>query len=252
MPDNNEPTEIQVRFAPKPRGLEETAPDAEARAKPLPEPEDASVMRIPLGGRGKNIRVVFRTGDTAPEKALDKIPANPLPKRKEKEQVPQGTGMLDKAVNLLNAAFEEASALPPREKHEFLQRLRSGGKRLHILPEKGTFKPYPSGGDALAWLEEHWGDYLKYFGADRDYLSQDQLRKLDPKLMRALDNQIRYKNRKGTMKETVRDIIPAKSERLDIEVEDLSPEERQEIWRTARATSTRAKRRQQHAPAPEQ
>lgn len=83
------------------------------------------------------------------------------------------------------------------------------------LPTPDSDYPrYPGcGEDALKWLETHWGQYLKYFGADKDYLYQDQLRKLDPELIVAITCG-KYKKIIESNGMKIRDIIPRKSDRI--------------------------------------
>lgn len=81
------------------------------------------------------------------------------------------------------------------------------------LPEKNSdYKKY-KGGDALLFLKENWGGYLKYFTPEleRDYLYQDWLREYDNHLMVTLDVQVRQRHH---MK--LADIVPTKKSRLEM------------------------------------
>ena len=75
--------------------------------------------------------------------------------------------------------------------------------------------------DALKWLENHWGRYLKYFGAEKNSLYQDQLRKLDPALMEAITS-VKYRRIVESRGKKVRDIIPTKSDRTSQVVSSIS------------------------------
>jgi len=68
-----------------------------------------------------------------------------------------------------------------------------------ILPPEQVPEQYrhrPKGEDARAFLERVWGKYLKRFGAERDWLYQDQLWKLDPDLRAALNSYCRNRQEK--------------------------------------------------------
>jgi hypothetical protein len=74
--------------------------------------------------------------------------------------------------------------------------------------------PIGKGDDPLEWLKVHYGHKLTYFGASEDTLFQDQLRKSDPGLLRALENRLYYaKKRNGGTGVSLREIIPAKTDR---------------------------------------
>lgn len=105
--------------------------------------------------------------------------------------------------------FENANASLVAEKRDLEQ------KYIPQLPTPSDNYPrYPGRGeDALKWLEKHWGKYLKYFGAEKDYLYQDQLRKLDPHLTQTLTCQ-KYRYLLSRNRFKLRDIIPRKSDRL--------------------------------------
>lgn len=80
-----------------------------------------------------------------------------------------------------------------------------------VLPKPNSGYPTYQGGDALVFLKENWGRYLKYFSPqlDKDYLYQGWLRVLDAQLMIALDVQVRQKHH---MK--LADFVPPKKVRL--------------------------------------
>lgn len=75
--------------------------------------------------------------------------------------------------------------------------------------------------NALEWLEKHWGRYLKYFGAEKNSIYQDQLRKLDPALMEAITS-VKYRCIVEARGKKVRDIIPTKSDRTSEIVSSIS------------------------------
>ena len=88
-------------------------------------------------------------------------------------------------------------------------------------PKTGSYECYPQDSEVqpLDWLEQHWGQWLKYYNSslDRDYLYLDQLGKLDPDLKKAL-----YAKRRSILSETgcqISEIIPKKSARIEYELE---------------------------------
>jgi hypothetical protein len=128
---------------------------------------------------------------------------------------------------------------------QILQALRQKKGEIFLrLPKPGEDYPrYPGETDALAWLEKHWGKFLKYFNQnlDRDYLYQDQLGKLDSKLLQALKGQITYKKKKGEFDEesTLGDFVPPKKKRVDLEAGSVSAEDIKEACRLGMATRRR-------------
>lgn len=93
------------------------------------------------------------------------------------------------------------------------------------LPKPDEDYPrYPSHGDAIAWLKEHWGKYLKYFGAAEDRLYQDQLKERDSPLLAALKNGT-YRQRLQTDNLKLADILPPKTDRIRKEVEEMGQEQ---------------------------
>lgn len=118
------------------------------------------------------------------------------------------------------------------------------------LPNTGNnYQRYPGAHeDALKWLEKHWGKYLKFFGAEKNHLFQDQLWKLDEKLMSTITRNSKYRHILESKKLKVRDIIPRKSERITENIlritKDL-PEE--EVFRTCCAKVKRESTSQKFA-----
>lgn len=111
------------------------------------------------------------------------------------------------------------------------------------LPKAGENYPlYPGRTDAVGWLEKHWGTYLKYFNPDldRDFLYQDQLRKLDVGLYQALKGQI-YIHKENIK---FRDIVPPKKERLNKDIESMSMEAIEKADRTEAALRMRRIRKE--------
>lgn len=100
------------------------------------------------------------------------------------------------------------------------------------LPKAGEFKAYPGRLNAIKWLKDNWGKYLRYCGANEDVLFQDQLGKLDPKLLTAVKNQLRReRNRAGTPPVKLADIVPPKEKRITQELSNLTPEELKESYK---------------------
>ncbi len=90
--------------------------------------------------------------------------------------------------------------------------------------------------DALVWLKEKWGKYLKYYGAETNSLYQDQLWKLDEKLMSTITRNRKYKRILEEQGLKVRDIIPRKSERITKKInetdENVTIEHAKTYWAT--------------------
>lgn len=84
-------------------------------------------------------------------------------------------------------------------------------------PSGKSYPLYQKRTNALEHLREHWGQWLKYFtpSLERDYLHQDELRKLDNALVTAVHNQ----GKKNKLK--LKDIIPPKKVRIDSELKEL-------------------------------
>ncbi|MCB1593052.1 MAG: hypothetical protein KDI90_11445 [Alphaproteobacteria bacterium] len=95
----------------------------------------------------------------------------------------------------------------------------------HPLPKPDEDYPrYPGHGDAIAWLKEHWGKYLKYFGAAENRLYQDQLKERDAPLLATLKNGT-YRQRLQTDNLKLADILPPKTDRIRKEVEEISQDQ---------------------------
>lgn len=95
----------------------------------------------------------------------------------------------------------------------------------HPLPKPDEDYPrYPGHGDAIAWLKEHWGKHLKYFGAAENRLYQDQLKERDGPLLAALKNGT-YRQRLQTDNLKLADILPPKTNRIRKEVEEMGQEQ---------------------------
>jgi hypothetical protein len=92
---------------------------------------------------------------------------------------------------------------------------QSGSERdmSHVLPEVAPelYRNRPVNENALQFLERVWGDYLKRFRADKDYLYQYQLWHFDPDLMQGLKTFFRFKKPK------VSDYVPPKKLRTQKE-----------------------------------
>lgn len=121
----------------------------------------------------------------------------------------------------IKAAIEE---IPNSELSSLIEEIH---QKVKVIEEKPKY-PGPHE-DALEWLKSVWGDYLKFFGADEDYIYQDQLTKLDPRLMCALRNHSKYKNRleKGGLK--LSNIIPTKKDRITKEINSIDKDMREKI-----------------------
>lgn len=134
----------------------------------------------------------------------------------------------DLTKKFIRAAIEE---IPNSELSSLIEEISINKKPEEIHQKVIEEKPkYPGPHeDALEWLKSVWGDYLKFFGADEDYIYQDQLAKLDPRLMCALRNHSKYKNRleKGGLK--LSNIIPTKKDRITKEINSIDKDMREKI-----------------------
>lgn len=117
-----------------------------------------------------------------------------------------------------DSAFRNLERLHCKDKRRLLvdvrNRVISSLKDIEPqLPKPHSGYPKYESGDALSFLKENWGRYLKYFTPEleRDYLYQDWLREYDHNLMIALDVQVRQRYH---MK--LADIVPPKKSRLEI------------------------------------
>ncbi|MBK1650457.1 hypothetical protein [Rhabdochromatium marinum] len=159
---------------------------------------------------------------------------------------------LQSAILLSEQAFAVVERVSDEDRHAFARLVKlkledlenREGNELPPLDDTGKSYPlYPGRVDALEWLEKYWGEYLAYFSEGRNVLFQDELRKRDPSLMAALTSQVGYRNRKGTMKIKVRDIVPPRSARVDKITEGISEEDLKEMTRLVKAKRERLKRK---------
>lgn len=65
-------------------------------------------------------------------------------------------------------------------------------------------------GEALSFLEEHYHQYLTYFGAPKDLLFQYQLKKIDKRLYTALFGYLQYQKKKGNLVPLFAEVVPPK------------------------------------------
>lgn len=110
------------------------------------------------------------------------------------------------------------------------------GDSYDLYPGVRVVKPY-------IWLKEHWGKWLKHFNKELnqklpyDFLYQDELNKLDPKLLKALKNQ--SYNIKKEYGFSTPEIIPPKKIRTDVIVQHCDQEKLREYYKTHNAMSNR-------------
>lgn len=156
-------------------------------------------------------------------------------KHSKSNSVREKDSMLEDYKYRLTCLFEDVSGenVSPETKYDFLAFAREQLESLTLLPKHGEFNKYPGRVDALKWLMDEWNGYLKCAGANANYIYQDQLRELDPKLVQALHNQIRELNNKGKRGERVKlsDFVPPKEERIKDEAKSLSQEDLRRIRR---------------------
>lgn len=83
--------------------------------------------------------------------------------------------------------------------------------------------------ESLDFLEKHYGQYLTYFGAEKDVLFQYQLAKLDKRLANAVRSTLNYRRKKEKGIPTYTEIIPPKSKEIDLALETVSEPERRRV-----------------------
>lgn len=154
--------------------------------------------------------------------------------------------------------FREIAMHPNEEKARFYREIENHIKRNKLSEtEKEPLKnehPYPGlHEDALEWLKNIWGSYLKFFGADDDRIYQDQLYDLDKPLMNTLRYNSKYRREIESKGLKLADIIPTKKERLSKEIKALAPKTRYEVLKLERVSMKRRydKRKKQSAEATE-
>jgi hypothetical protein len=156
----------------------------------------------------------------------------PVPKDYEEEL---SQGVLEKAIDVLRQPLkdmqETPASLPYRRKIEEAVGLLE--PLLVRQPEQPAKDPFNNpkfeiyrnrqgraelGGkkeNALEFLQRVWGDYLKAFGAENDYLYQDQLKEIDLSLKVGLRN---YCDQRGIESS---DFVPIITKRIEQDVQEL-------------------------------
>ncbi len=76
--------------------------------------------------------------------------------------------------------------------------------------------------EALAFLEQYYGEYLTYFGAEEDILFQYNLKELDKRLYTGLKAWLQYEKKQGRKVPKFADIVPPKSRETDIILQNTS------------------------------
>lgn len=153
----------------------------------------------------------------------------------------------------LNEAFEAISNLDSSEqiallnkfKNHAAQQISSLQSVVPPLPEPDNtgrnYKRFVSRTDPLVHVEEVFGAWIKHFNPelDRDYLFQDQLQKLDAKLLASLRNRFKHDVKTGRSTLKISDVIPPKSARLDAEIAELPDSVQKRLSRLGRAATGR-------------
>jgi hypothetical protein len=177
------------------------------------------------------------------QEGVETAESQPLKRIKDSvEQIVWSNSSDEEKVDDLNKA-----ALLIQQQSQALQQKKE--KMFLHLPKPGENYPlYPGRTDALRWLEKHWGRFLKHFkpDLDRDYLYQDQLGKRDPKLLRAVIDQVAYKKKRGEFSKetTLSEFVPPKKKRIDLEIESVSAGVRTEDIKEIHRIGAAIKRRQ--------
>ncbi len=146
----------------------------------------------------------------------------------DKCKEPTENGVLYDLCRMVESVLRDEK-LSRQEKSDKLDRMTSlideERNKLNNCPDMLEFaSDYPrypgKHEDALKWLEKHWGKHLKYFGAEKNSLYQDQLRVIDPDLLVAITCG-KYKKIIESQGLKIKDVIPRKSERITEEINNL-------------------------------
>ncbi len=139
------------------------------------------------------------------------------------------TVRLEEAEKDLAESQRTVAAL--REENERLQQAIQevhGERKVPASPTEAEEK-YPAGAgvDPLEFLKQHYGCYLSHFGAPETVLYQDQLRRFDEGLFRAVENRLYYLRTKKKEADTPRmkDVVPPKKDRTTKELNEACGEE---------------------------
>lgn len=112
---------------------------------------------------------------------------------------------------------------------DILAELRS--RNIPRFPEDQRSVPRKDRVDPLEFLREHYSEFLVYFGAPRNLISQADLRQSDPGLLSALKNRIDYLARKLEADLELREVIPRYA---DLVTERLGEIPREHLLSSAR------------------
>lgn len=106
--------------------------------------------------------------------------------------------------------------------------------KVALVPFKGKQS------QSLDFLEQHYGQYLTYFGSPRDVLFQYQLKKIDSKLYLSLAALLNYKRKKYNSQLKLAKILPPKSKETDMLLQKAPEKERLAMYRLHKASRYRA------------
>jgi hypothetical protein len=99
--------------------------------------------------------------------------------------------------------------------------------------------------DPLEFLRLHYGEFLAYFGASRNRISQLHLGEIDPDLLTSVRNRVNYLVRKQGWKTELREIIPPYSGLLTEQLEAVPRDQvlsKARLGMTLKARERRAKK----------
>jgi hypothetical protein len=102
---------------------------------------------------------------------------------------------------------------------DIVAELRS--RNIPKFPEDQRSIPRKNRVDPLEFLREHYGEFLVYFGASQNQISQSHLGEVDPVLIVSIRNRVNYLVRKQGWDTELREIVPPYSEFLTQQLEGV-------------------------------
>jgi len=165
----------------------------------------------------------------------------------ETDELEEEGELSDKLTHIretISEVFEDVSSLGAEQQLILMQEIYSKaqiranslaiGKDISLsLPtEDDTYPLYPGKkkADPYEWLQEHWGKWLRYFNkSNANQLYRNQLRKLDPALLKALTNYKDEIEKKHNIDLSI--VLPSKEDQTADEVAEMTPQDRKKVYR---------------------